>query len=174
MNKAMIFDIVRNSYVDGPGIRTTVFLKGCNLKCAWCHNPESQSANKQMLFYKNKCTGCGKCAANCPVGNIGMSEGKPKFGGKCVMCARCSFYCPADAISIGLLNGWKVNGAYDFDGKQKDVSGKMPEFLKIAYEKYFQKAEEKIALLNASQPAKFSFDVQEEDSSADMTVKNNH
>ena len=94
-----------------------------------------------------------------------MSEGKPKFGGKCVMCARCSFYCPADAISIGLLNGWKVNGAYDFDGKQKDVSGKMPEFLKIAYEKYFQKAEEKIALLNASQPAKFSFDVQEEDSS---------
>ena len=120
------------------------------------------------------CAGCGKCAANCPVGNIGMSEGKPKFGGKCVMCARCSFYCPADAISIGLLNGWKVNGAYDFDGKQKDVSGKMPEFLKIAYEKYFQKAEEKIALLNASQPAKFSFDVQEEDSSADMTVKNNH
>ena len=122
----------------------------------------------------DKCTGCGKCAANCPVGNIGMSEGKPKFGGKCVMCARCSFYCPADAISIGLLNGWKVNGAYDFDGKQKDVSGKMPEFLKIAYEKYFQKAEEKIALLNASQPTKFSFDVQEEDSSADMTVKNNH
>lgn len=118
--------------------------------------------------------GLRKCAANCPVGNIGMSEGKPKFGGKCVMCARCSFYCPADAISIGLLNGWKVNGAYDFDGKQKDVSGKMPEFLKIAYEKYFQKAEEKIALLNASQPAKFSFDVQEEDSSADMTVKNNH
>ena len=100
----------------------------------------------------DKCTGCGKC----------------------VMCARCSFYCPADAISIGLLNGWKVNGAYDFDGKQKDVSGKMPEFLKIAYEKYFQKAEEKIALLNASQPTKFSFDVQEEDSSADMTVKNNH
>ena len=50
----------------------------------------------------------------------------------------------------------------------------MPEFLKIAYEKYFQKAEEKIALLNASQPTKFSFDVQEEDSSADMTVKNNH
>ena len=94
----------------------------------------------------DKCTGCGKCAANCPVGNISMSEGKPKFGGKCVMCARCSFYCPADAISIGLLNGWKVNGAYDFDGKQKDVSGKMPEFLKIAYEKYFQKAEEKIAL----------------------------
>lgn len=59
--KAVIFDIERNSYVDGPGIRTTVFFKGCNLKCAWCHNPESQSMKKEILFYKNKCTGCGRC-----------------------------------------------------------------------------------------------------------------
>ena len=51
--KATIFDIERNSYVDGPGIRTTVFFKGCNLRCAWCHNPESQSALPQMMFYKN-------------------------------------------------------------------------------------------------------------------------
>lgn len=56
-----IFDIERNSYVDGPGIRTTVFFKGCNLKCAWCHNPESQSMKKEILFYKDKCTGCGRC-----------------------------------------------------------------------------------------------------------------
>ena len=48
--KAMIFDIQRNSYVDGPGIRTTVFFKGCNLKCKWCHNPESQSFEKEILF----------------------------------------------------------------------------------------------------------------------------
>ena len=59
--KATIFDIERNSYVDGPGIRTTVFFKGCNLKCMWCHNPESQSLKKEILFYKNKCTGCGRC-----------------------------------------------------------------------------------------------------------------
>ena len=59
--KAMIFDIQRNSYVDGPGIRTTVFFKGCNLKCKWCHNPESQSFEKEILFYKNKCTNCGRC-----------------------------------------------------------------------------------------------------------------
>ena len=58
---AMIFDIQRNSFVDGPGIRTTVFFKGCNLKCAWCHNPESQSAKPQIMFYKDKCTGCGRC-----------------------------------------------------------------------------------------------------------------
>ena len=61
MKKAIIFDIQRNSFVDGPGIRTTVFFKGCNLKCAWCHNPESQSAKPQIKFYKDKCTGCGRC-----------------------------------------------------------------------------------------------------------------
>lgn len=60
-NKATIFDIQRNSFVDGPGIRTTVFFKGCNLACKWCHNPESQSCKKEILFYKNKCTGCGRC-----------------------------------------------------------------------------------------------------------------
>ena len=59
--KAMIFDIQRNSFVDGPGIRTTVFFKGCNLRCKWCHNPESQSFEKEILFYKSKCTGCGRC-----------------------------------------------------------------------------------------------------------------
>lgn len=61
MNTAIIFDIQRNSFVDGPGIRTTVFFKGCNLKCKWCHNPESQSPKPQIMFYKEKCTGCGRC-----------------------------------------------------------------------------------------------------------------
>ena len=61
MNKAIIFDVQRNSFVDGPGIRTTVFFKGCNLKCKWCHNPESQSPKPQIMFYRDKCTGCGRC-----------------------------------------------------------------------------------------------------------------
>lgn len=61
MQKGIIFDIQRNSFVDGPGIRTTVFFKGCNLRCKWCHNPESQNAQKEILLYKNKCTGCGRC-----------------------------------------------------------------------------------------------------------------
>ena len=59
--KAVIFDIERNSFVDGPGIRTTVFFKGCNLRCKWCHNPESQSLKPQIMFYADKCTGCGRC-----------------------------------------------------------------------------------------------------------------
>ena len=61
MINATIFEIQRNSFVDGPGIRTTVFFKGCNLKCAWCHNPESQKLQKEILFYKKKCVGCGRC-----------------------------------------------------------------------------------------------------------------
>ena len=87
--KATIFDIERNSYVDGPGIRTTVFFKGCNLRCAWCHNPESQSAKPQMMFYKNKCTGCGKCREKCP-----------NSMKKCDLCGRCSLFCPQDARDI--------------------------------------------------------------------------
>ena len=87
--KATIFDIERNSYVDGPGIRTTVFFKGCNLRCAWCHNPESQSPKPQMMFYKSKCTGCGKCKEKCP----NALE-------TCSLCGRCTLYCPHDAREI--------------------------------------------------------------------------
>ena len=58
---AIVFDIQRNSYVDGPGIRTSVFFKGCNLRCAWCHNPESQQSEPQIMFFEKKCVGCGRC-----------------------------------------------------------------------------------------------------------------
>ena len=67
MDKALIADIQRASVHDGPGLRTTVFFKGCPLKCVWCHNPESQDFKPQMMFYKDKCTGCGICKDACPV-----------------------------------------------------------------------------------------------------------
>ena len=89
MKKATIFDIQRGSYVDGPGIRTTVFFKGCNLKCKWCHNPESQSPHKQILFYKDKCSGCGKCKSVCPYAFE-----------KCDFCGKCALFCPNDAREI--------------------------------------------------------------------------
>ena len=87
--KGRIFDLVRASYVDGPGIRTTVFFKGCNLSCAWCHNPESQAPEPQMMFYKNKCTGCGKCKEKCP---NALSS--------CDLCGKCTLYCSKDAREI--------------------------------------------------------------------------
>ena len=89
MHTAIIFDIQRASYVDGAGIRTTVFFKGCNLRCAWCHNPESQSAAPQMMFYKNKCKECGKCKEKCP-----------NSFQKCTLCGKCAMYCPCDAREI--------------------------------------------------------------------------
>ena len=74
--------------MDGPGIRTTVFFKGCNLKCAWCHNPESQDFKPQMMFYKDKCKGCGKCKEICPTPD------------HCTLCGKCTFYCPVDARKV--------------------------------------------------------------------------
>ena len=59
--KTRIFDIQRGSFVDGPGIRTVVFFKGCNMRCKWCHSPESRSPEKQIMFYRDKCAGCGRC-----------------------------------------------------------------------------------------------------------------
>lgn len=87
--KTTIFDIERNSFVDGPGIRTTVFFKGCNLKCKWCHNPESQAPEKEMMLYKDKCIGCGKCREVCP-----------NHLKKCDFCGKCELFCAADARRI--------------------------------------------------------------------------
>ncbi len=86
---ATVFDIQRSSFVDGPGIRTTVFFKGCNLRCAWCHNPESQSAAPQMMFYADKCVGCGKCLEKCPHDLR-----------SCELCGKCELYCPAEARRV--------------------------------------------------------------------------
>ena len=80
------FDIVRSSFVDGPGIRTTVFFKGCNLRCAWCHNPESQAPVRQLMLYAEKCVQCGKCLQVCPHGLQA-----------CDLCGRCAERCPAEA-----------------------------------------------------------------------------
>lgn len=68
MTKGLIADIERSSYHDGKGIRTTVFFKGCPLKCAWCHNPECISFEKDLLFYPEKCIDCGKCKLGCYAG----------------------------------------------------------------------------------------------------------
>lgn len=94
-----VFDIKRYSINDGPGIRTTIFLKGCPLRCVWCHNPESWLDKKQILFKSGKCIGCLSCNEACPVGldpRIMPGGGDPR----CVLCGRCVDECPSCALEM--------------------------------------------------------------------------
>ena len=89
MEQGLVFDVAHGSFTDGPGVRTVVFFKGCNLRCRWCHNPESQSAARQMLFYESKCSACGICKDVCP-----------QRGEYCDLCGSCTQYCPSSAKKI--------------------------------------------------------------------------
>ncbi|HTS69973.1 MAG TPA: glycyl-radical enzyme activating protein [Terriglobia bacterium] len=96
-----IFDIQRFSIHDGPGIRTTVFLKGCPLRCPWCSNPESQCALPQLLYSQSRCLKCGRCAASCPERALTLREdGVEIDGGRCVPCEECSRQCPSGAMRL--------------------------------------------------------------------------
>jgi pyruvate formate lyase activating enzyme len=86
----MIFDVMRYSVKDGPGIRTTVFLKGCPLDCWWCHNPEGKPHVRQIMVFSDRCIGCGACRAVC-------SHDAVTGLGECVACGECAEACYADA-----------------------------------------------------------------------------
>lgn len=90
-----ITNIQKYSIHDGDGIRTTVFFKGCPLKCVWCHNPETQRYERELQYDKEKCVGCGACAKACPRGAITMVENKPVLDSElCTLCGKCELYCP--------------------------------------------------------------------------------
>ena len=96
-----VFNIQRFSTHDGPGIRTTVFLKGCPLSCWWCHNPESKQAQPAVIYDIDKCMNCGLCAKACLHGAIGFESDTPVIdSSRCILCGRCSRRCPAEALEL--------------------------------------------------------------------------
>ena len=99
--KGFVFDIQHYSIHDGPGIRTTVFLSGCPLKCLWCQNPESQQLYPQLFFMYDKCLGCGRCVSICTRGAATLN-GKVAQTDRnlCISCGECIKVCPAEARSI--------------------------------------------------------------------------
>lgn len=91
----------RFSLDDGPGIRTTVFFKGCNLRCRWCHNPESWQPAPEVMEYPVRCIGCGRCLILCPAGAHQMVDGRKLFRRElCQVCGKCVGECYAGALSL--------------------------------------------------------------------------
>lgn len=96
-----IFDIKRFAVHDGDGIRTTVFLKGCPLRCRWCHNPEGLTMPFQLAYHAHKCVACGACQKTCPNGAHVVENGQHRFiRENCTACGACVSACPAEALKL--------------------------------------------------------------------------
>lgn len=117
MNQPYIFDIKRYAINDGPGIRMVIFFKGCNLNCAWCHNPESISRLRERLYAQSKCIACGTCVAACPEKAITLEQDRIETDPeRCKICGKCADVCPTTAIELS--------------GKSMSVAGIMDEIEK--------------------------------------------
>ena len=124
--RGQVFDIQRFSLHDGPGIRTTVFLKGCPLRCLWCHNPESRSARPQLAFFAERCVACGECAVACPRHAHQLAEGCHVLDREsCDACGQCADACAFDALRL-VGREWDASEALDLverDRPYYDSSG---------------------------------------------------
>ena len=107
--QGIVAGIKRSAVHDGAGLRTTVFLKGCPLRCVWCHNPETYEFKPQIGFYKAKCIGCGSCVTACPKKAVTMVNGLPVTDtALCDGCMKCTEYCPGDARE-GYGKTWELD-----------------------------------------------------------------
>ncbi len=115
----IVFDIKKFSIHDGPGIRTTVFLKGCPLHCAWCHNPEGISSRSEIHFFERRCIACLDCLEACPHQAISWENGSRVYHQeKCHLCGQCAEVCPSEALQ---LVGTSMRVGDVLDEIEKDV-----------------------------------------------------
>jgi pyruvate formate lyase activating enzyme len=105
--QGLIFDIRPYSIHDGPGVRTTVFFKGCPLACQWCCNPESQAGQPELVWVRERCLGCGLCLAACPRDALHAAAdgGKVIDPQRCDRCGQCADCCPGEALN--LIGRWR-------------------------------------------------------------------
>lgn len=119
LTTGIIFDVKKYSIHDGPGIRTTVFFKGCPLNCMWCHNPEGQAREPEVMFWPNRCTGCLTCVRSCPRGAIIQMNGALEtMRDRCDLCGTCVRVCRYEAR---VIVGRSVTVAEVMDEIEKDV-----------------------------------------------------
>ena len=100
MSTARIFEIKHFAVHDGPGIRTTVFFKGCPLRCVWCHNPEGLLHTAQLAFFESRCVGCGACVDVCPQNAQKLIPSRHFLRESCVRCGACESICPTQARKL--------------------------------------------------------------------------
>ncbi|MGC8833939.1 MAG: glycyl-radical enzyme activating protein, partial [Armatimonadota bacterium] len=123
----LVFNIQRFCLHDGPGIRTTVFFKGCPLNCLWCHNPESQSMHPELLFHADRCTGCARCIRVCPNSAVELRSAPPVYLNRelCRTCGACVEVCPAEARAVSgrWMTAEEVLAAAERDRRYYTASG---------------------------------------------------
>ena len=116
--KELIFDLVRGSFVDGWGNRTTIFLKGCPLRCKWCCNPEGQRYTPELRLFRERCNGCGACLSHCSRQALSLTpEGIACDRQRCNGCGECLAACPDKALG---LFGRSMSAREVFEIVQKD------------------------------------------------------
>ena len=141
-NSGMVFDIQRGSLHDGPGIRTTVFLKGCPLHCLWCHNPEAAQLGRQLFFAFDRCAACGECAQVCAAQVHQVQNGSHRIDySRCQACGSCVRACPNRALKLV--------------GRWMDVSEVMLEV--TADREFYQNSRGGLTLSGGEPLAQFSF-----------------